>query len=163
MRKFLLLVLVVLMPLCVSANSEKEALSAEMMGMMQMDRMMSQMKVQVDRMIGQMNSQFNIPEHANADYKSFQKRVMAKAFEIMDFEGAKDDIQALFAELFTLEELKGIVEFYKSPAGQSMLDKQPQVMQRSFEITQEKMKALIPELQAMSREFSETMKEKYGE
>jgi hypothetical protein len=161
MRRFLMVVLVVLLPLSAFAGSEKEALSEEMMGMMQMDRMMSQMKMQVERMIGQMNAQFSIPEHANSDYESFQKKVMDKAFKVMDLEGSRVEITKLFTELYTLEELKEIVALYKSPAGQAMLTKQPEVMQKAFSMSQEKMKALIPELQRMSVEFNEAMKEKY--
>ena len=157
MRKLLMVVLVVLMPLCAFADSEKEALAGEMMDMMQMDRMMTQMRVQVEQMIRQMNMQLNIPDHSKVDYEAFQKKVMAKAFEIMDIEGSKGEVKKLFADIYTLDEMQGIVEFYKSPVGQSLLDKQPQVMQKSFEMSQEKMKALIPELQKMAMEFNEKM------
>jgi len=66
----------------------------------------------------------------------------------------------LFSTVYTVEELKAIVAFYKSPVGQSMLKKQPMLMQKSMQIAQSKIESLLPELKKMTEDFAASVKDK---
>ncbi|MDD5772813.1 MAG: DUF2059 domain-containing protein [bacterium] len=46
----------------------------------------------------------------------------------------KSKYMELYMELFTEEEMKGIMAFYKSPAGQKFMEKTPDLMDRSMQI-----------------------------
>jgi len=76
----------------------------------------------------------------------------------MSWEKMEPEYIKLFSEVYTEDELKAIVEFYKTPAGQSMLKKQPLLMQKSMVISQKQMQALMPEIQKMSQEFKDSIK-----
>jgi len=69
-----------------------------------------------------------------------------KAFAFILGEYAK-----IYAEVLSPEEVKGLIDFYKSPTGQTFLDKQPLLMQKSMAMSQQKMIELMPRLQEMMR------------
>ena len=70
----------------------------------------------------------------------------------MSWEAMKDDYVAVYAETFTEEELKGLIEFYKSPAGRAFAKKQPELMERSMKLGQKRMLQVMPKIQALTME-----------
>ena len=54
----------------------------------------------------------------------------------------------LYAETFTQEEVDGLLAFYRSPAGVALLEKMPQVTQKSAAITQQRIAPLVEKLKA---------------
>lgn len=69
----------------------------------------------------------------------------------MSWDSLKDDYIAVYAETFTAQELQGLVDFYKTPVGQSFIAKQPELMRRSMEISQRQMSELMPRIRELSR------------
>ena len=66
----------------------------------------------------------------------------------------------VYAESLTPDVVKGMIAFYKSPAGQTYLDQQPVIMQKSMVITQKMMMDIMPRLQTLIQtEIAETAKE----
>lgn len=53
---------------------------------------------------------------------------------------------AIYQESFSQSEIDGLIEFYKSPIGQSFVSKMPQVMNRSMQTMQVQMQALMPKI-----------------
>lgn len=64
----------------------------------------------------------------------------------------KPQVMAIYRDVFTQEELQGQLAFYRSPAGQAVIEKMPQVMQRSMEMTQQQMRPLVQRMQAAMKE-----------
>ena len=60
----------------------------------------------------------------------------------------KPDFVRLYAETFNQEEVDGMIQFYKSPLGQSLIAKMPQVLNRSMQVTQARLGAAMPKLQS---------------
>ncbi len=54
----------------------------------------------------------------------------------------------LYGETFTQEEVDGLLAFYRSPAGLALLEKMPQVTQKSAAITQARIGPLVEKLKA---------------
>ena len=50
---------------------------------------------------------------------------------------------------------KGLIAFYKTPAGQAFLDKQPLLMQKTMEMTQKRMMEMTPKVQEMIKQESQ--------
>ncbi len=75
--------------------------------------------------------------------------VMAEEFS---WEKMKVDFITLYADTFTDDELKAIIAFYKTPAGQAFIAKQPELMKRSMEVSQRVMIRLMPKIKAMADE-----------
>jgi hypothetical protein len=137
---------------------EKTDLAEKIISLTNMNRMLEQTKEQVLQMESQMMDQFDIPADQKAAAAAFRKKLTEKTFEIMSFDNMHDEYAALFAEVFTLDELKGLVAFYESPVGRSMIEKQPVIIQRAMQITQKRMAVLVPEIQKMAKEFEASLK-----
>lgn len=70
----------------------------------------------------------------------------------------KDDYIKLYADVYTEQELKDIITFYKTPSGQALVKKQPEIMQRSMEVSQKVMGQVMPKIQAIAKEMEESAK-----
>lgn len=162
MKRLLSVLLVLMLPLFSYAASDKDQVVTELMKAMKMDKIAEQVIPQVKQFVGQMSSQMKLPEEARPDFEKFQEKVIERSFEVMDLNGSNGELKAIFSDVYTFEELEGILDFYKSPVGQSMIDKQPLLIQKIMQYNQEKMQLLLPEIQRMGAEFSAKMKEKFG-
>lgn len=68
----------------------------------------------------------------------------------------KDDYIAFDAATYTEDEMKGAIAFFKSPAGQTYLKKEPELMKGMMELNQKLMMNIMPKIQAMTKELKET-------
>lgn len=71
--------------------------------------------------------------------------IIRKEINWADLKGA---YMKLYAETFTQEEVDGLLAFYRSPAGVALLEKMPQVTQKSAAITQQRIAPLVEKLKA---------------
>ncbi len=68
----------------------------------------------------------------------------------------QDIMYDLYDEYFTLQDMKNIVTFYKSPTGQRAMQHMPMISRRSMELTQEHARSLAPKIHArISQRFEE--------
>jgi len=74
------------------------------------------------------------------------QRMMEVMAEELSWAKIKDDYVGLYAATFTAGELRGLLEFYRSPAGRAFVAKQPALVQHSMEINQKLMLRLMPRL-----------------
>jgi hypothetical protein len=88
----------------------------------------------------------------------FQKKVMDVMMSAIDPKQMEADTASIYSDLFTKEQLNGLGDFYDSPAGQAYSDKQPEIQQRLQQIMIPRMMALMPQVQAMGREFAQQQK-----
>lgn len=70
----------------------------------------------------------------------------------------KPEFVTLYRETLSQQEVDGIAAFYETPVGQAMLDKMPQVMQRSIALTMSRMQALMPRIEAIAAEGARKLK-----
>jgi len=63
----------------------------------------------------------------------------------------------LYQETFTEDEVQGMVAFYRSPAGQAMVQKMPLLMQKSIAEMQRIMLAMMPKMEEIERKFEADM------
>lgn len=136
----------------------KEDLSKEMLQLVDMQKNMDSMVGQIQKMQSMQMKQMNIPAEDQEKMAEFQKKLTEKIFDAMKWEKMEPDFIKLFSEVYTEDELKAIVAFYKTPAGQSMLKKQPLLMQKSMEISQKNLMDVMPEIQKMTEEFKDSLK-----
>ncbi len=61
----------------------------------------------------------------------------------------------MYEEIYTEEELKAAVGFYKTPIGQKFIKKQPEILRKSMEISQRQMATLMPKIQQLMKEMME--------
>ena len=112
--------------------------------------MMKQMiPAQVEKMnqaTGKTNASPNVANHMD--------KMMDLMADVLSWDKIKDDYVALYAGTFSAEELKDLIAFYKSPAGQAFTRKQPELTMKTMEMTQKLMMQVMPKIQALSKELA---------
>jgi hypothetical protein len=68
---------------------------------------------------------------------------MAKA---LDWQELKPEFVRLYAETYTEAELRQLVAFYQTPLGQRVVETMPDLMARSSEISQRRVREFMPEM-----------------
>jgi hypothetical protein len=67
-------------------------------------------------------------------------------------------IVQVYAESFTDSDLDGIIAFYKSPAGQAMIAKTPELSGKTMSLVQDRIKEMQPKLAQMTEDYQTKMK-----
>ena len=158
-RKILITLILIILPV-LSFAGEKENLAEEIMKLTDVQKMMDQFKFQMQQMQFQMMEQVDISEKYKGKAIEFQSKIQEMIFNELSWDKMKSEYVKLFTDVYTIDELRGIAQFYKSPIGQSLIKKQPIIFQKSMMISQSKMQNLIPKLKKMTEEFAESIKEK---
>jgi len=99
---------------------------------------------------------------ASEDMKPILKRYTDKLFNIMEqtlsWQTLKEDMISIYVNAFSEDELKGMLAFYKSPVGLSVIEKMPAAMQQSMITMQRRMPKLQEQLKQISEELAEEIK-----
>ena len=86
-----------------------------------------------------------------------QKRPLLE--EAMSWKALKPEYVDLYAQAFTDEELRGLVEFYRSPVGKRLVEKTPELTTRSMQLIQARLAKVLPQIQDITREWAREMKD----
>lgn len=88
------------------------------------------------------------------DFAAFQAKVMDTMYAAMKPEEMKGDFARIYSDVFTKGELQGLADFYDTPTGQALIDKQPVIQQKSMEVLMPRIMAAMPKVQQLSAEFA---------
>lgn len=91
---------------------------------------------------------------SQADSDAFQSKSMDLIYEAMKPEEMKADFAKIYSEVFTKSELQGLADFYGSPVGQAMIDKQPEIQQKTMAVMMPRIMAAMPKVQQLSVDFA---------
>ena len=131
-----------------SVSGTKEAKVEELLTLMKIEQMQKQAMDNVVQMItNQLKSQ---PDAAKAEEK--QKKVFALIADKTGWQNLKATYIKVYSDTYNDSEIDGILLFYRSPAGKSMVDKQPALMTKMSTIMGDLMKELTPEIQKIMME-----------
>ncbi len=137
-------------------EAEKRALAEELLDGMDMQQTIEKSFEMVKQMIPTQLKQMNVSENASSDkFQDAMQKMMDLIMKEISWEKLKDDYIAIYAETFTEEELSGLVTFYKSSIGRKLAEKQPELMKRSMQISQEQIMELMPKIQKLTQEMME--------
>ena len=115
-------------------------------------KMLAQQKLSMAAMTKKMMG--NIKGIDEADFAAHQAKVMDALYATMNPDQMKGDFARIYSEVFTKSELQGLADFYGTPAGVAMIDKQPEIQQKTMEIIMPRMMAAMPKIQQLSVDFA---------
>jgi hypothetical protein len=92
------------------------------------------------------------------DFEAHQAKVMDAMLEAMNLPQLKKDMTDIYAQTFTKEELNAMSDFYATPAGSAMVDKQPEVQEKLQAIIMPRIMSAMPKIQQMSMDFAKQQK-----
>jgi hypothetical protein len=116
---------------------------------MHADRMFDQMSAQMQQMAAQsinLNSA-NLTPQQKALAQKMSSQIMALSMEAA--KGLLSKMDVIYAEVYSESELKAMKAFFESREGMSMLQKQPQIMQKLMPYVQTMQRDLGPKIQAI--------------
>lgn len=136
----------------------------KMMDVMQVERMLSQMAVQMDSGMRagieqgfRQSLQGKEPTSAQtAKVEEIKAKMNGMIKEEVSFAKTRDIYLQVYRETFTQEEVNGMIAFYGSPAGKAMVEKLPVAMQKGGGLMQQR---LAPTMQKMQGMLEETLRE----
>ncbi len=162
-RWIAVLALVLAVAPCVARADEaaKQAKVKELFATMHLehnlDRMMSAMKSQVEATALNASG----AEQMTPEKKKIQQEFIDNSMKVVNdafgWQALESAYIKLYADTYTEAELDGILAFYKSPAGQAMLAKTPQLTAGTMQIVHSRMGDFQPKMQALQNQYLKQM------
>jgi uncharacterized protein len=89
--------------------------------------------------------------------EAFRAKMASTMQEELSWEKMKPVYLQLYGENFSQDEIDGLIAFYESPAGRAFIAKMPVVLQKSMDLSQQRIGSLM---QRMQGAIKETLEEK---
>lgn len=94
-----------------------------------------------------------IPPAKRAEFRQTMVQLDVILREEMNWEKIKPQYIRIYAETFTQQEVDDLIAFYQTPSGRSFIKKQPEVTQKTADLSQEKMKVMMERLTKIMEEI----------
>lgn len=156
-----ILIAAITIALCVSVppthadEVSRKVITENLLQTMKVDRMMEPIFEQMRSMMEQQFAQMDTTE----DMKPILKRYIDRLVELMEqtlsWRILREDMITIYTNVFTEDELKGMLAFYKSPVGQSVITKMPSATQESIKLMQKRMPELQQKIKRIAKEMTE--------
>ena len=145
----------------ISARAQENTKTAKIEELLQLtnaEAMSQQMYGQIRTMTTRQIDTMGGSEEAKAAAAQTIDKVMSQLQERLSWSRMKPEFIRLYDEVYSDEEITGILAFYKSAAGQAFVKKMPILITKSMEISQRQMADLMPELQRIVKEGTQKTK-----
>ena len=139
------------------------------------DRLMQAMKVQAQlemihnqtlpamqnamkqSLAGQMRS-----EEAQRMFDTVMPKVNAIIRDELSWARLKPDFAAIYGETFSQQEIDGLIAFYQGPIGTALVNKTPQLAQRSMQMMQQRMGPVMQKVMQITKDEVEKERKREG-
>jgi hypothetical protein len=160
-RSALLLLFALCLPLSARADdASKRAKIQEMLELRHIDRSLDQMmNLMKQQAIAATNARLG-SKGASPDLKARAAALQKQLFDFIESQLGWSALEPGFIDMydqaFTEDEIDGMLAFYKSPAGVAMINKTPELTQKSAALASRKMLEIEPQLNKMIQDFAST-------
>lgn len=117
------------------------------------DSAMQQMDVMMQAQMQKNLTGLKLSEAQKQAVDDWRHGYVALVQKEFNFEQLEPQVLDIYRKNFNQQEVDAMIRFYRSDAGQSMINKMPLVMQDSLRLAQSRMTELMPQLQAMSQDL----------
>ena len=163
MYRIILLALLVLCfsPFSMAETSTHRQAAEEVLLLMKVDEMMKPFIRNFQQTQLRNFQQSNMPPGAMDIVKKYLQQMTEIIVRETEWSKTKDDFIDIYTNVYDEEELKQLIAFYNSPLGKKMVEKMPFLGQQSMQLAQKFMKQAGPEIQKLTTEMINELKEKY--
>lgn len=112
-----------------------------------LDAMLPQMEAMQAQQFAQITEKESLTPEQKAGLQRIQQRTSQTLRQALAWSQMRPMYVDLYKQSFSKEDVLAMAEFYESPAGQSLLDKTPALMQNLMIAIQQKMTPLMADLQ----------------
>jgi uncharacterized protein len=124
-----------------------------------MDQMTQQMTTRMKTMAAQQTANRNVNPVQQKTIDDYIQQIQSITRSAVAWDKVKGPITQNYVETYTDEELDGIIAFYRSPAGQALINKSPQLMAKTMQLVQTQMTEVEPQIRQANEDFARKMKE----
>lgn len=133
-------------------NPKKQALAAQLLEQLQVQKMFDSTLDNIPKMQSQMMGNTQMTAAQKAEFDKKMAKGMQSVKQAMSWDSIKPIFVKIYADNFDEADLTGMIAFYKTPVGQKWVDKQPAIQAS----TMQAMSGIMPKVQAaMLKSFSE--------
>ena len=164
MQKALLLIALLFVSTIIYAADQpaSEASVKKLIEITQSKQLIDNMQTQMDSMMRstmkKMIGNKTLSPEQEAIIEDMQKQIVTAFASDMNWETLEPDFIDIYRKSFTEDEVTGMLDFYRTPAGQAVIKKMPVVMKYSMEMMQNRMIAVMPKIQQIQKEAIEKLK-----
>jgi len=149
-------------PMIVMAAPASESSIKELMSVTQSRQLVDGMRGQLDAMMKNGIAQQLNGKTPTAKQQQAIDNMSKKMVDFMQGTLAWEKLEPMYMrtykESFSEEEIVGMLAFYKTPAGQAVINKMPVLMQKVMGEVQQTMAQAAPQMQKIQKEFMDEMK-----
>jgi len=134
----------------------------QLLQLTKVDKQMDSVFTQMDGMMKASIQQATKGKPLSADEQAVLDKQQAKMAAILkeelSWDKVKDQYVQAYREMFSQEEIDGLIAFYQTPVGQSLMNKQPELTNRTMAILQQRMAPVMQRIQKISEETALELK-----
>ena len=144
--------------LAVADETSKREAAEELLGVMNVEKQMAEQFVLMRQMqkaqLEQMEKMYPSPQ--GASYSSgVMEKTMDMVTEALSWDSLKGEYATAYAETFTEDELRAVIEFCRTPVGRKWIEKAPELTKRLMGIAQKRSQDLMPKMLEMFKAEAE--------
>ena len=98
-----------------------------------------------------------VPSETRNPAKTYIDQATKLLSEELSWERLKEDFIGAYVAVYSQVELEQLIGFYQSPLGKKYLEKRPQLVAAGLEITERRLRALVPRFEALSESLNEAL------
>jgi hypothetical protein len=101
---------------------------------------------------------FNLPKDMDKSAAAYYEKLYNLVATKYDWSKLGPAYEQIYLDLYSEQELDGMLTFYKSPVGQALLSKTPEVTSRMLEISKQQYDQLTPQIQKLTEDYVQQLK-----
>ncbi|HEX4629461.1 MAG TPA: DUF2059 domain-containing protein [Chthoniobacterales bacterium] len=122
------------------------------------DSVMAQMDSLMQQTIARATKGQPIPDKVQKNIDQRRSEVLAMMKDLLDWKKLEPMYVRIYQKTFTQQEIDGMIAFYKTPAGQAVINKMPATMQNTIDEMQQMMGPVMQKMQQMQQEVAAELK-----
>lgn len=122
------------------------------------DSVMAQMDSLMQQTIARATKGQPVPDKVQKDIDQRRSEVLAMMKDLLDWKKLEPMYVRIYQKTFTQQEIDGMIAFYKTPAGQAVINKMPATMQNTIDEMQQMMGPVMQKMQQMQQEVAAELK-----
>jgi uncharacterized protein len=96
---------------------------------------------------------FNLSKDMDNSAAAYYEKLYTLVATRYDWRKLGPAYEQIYLDLYTEQELDGMLAFYKSPVGQALLSKTPEATSRMLEVSKQQFDQLTPQIQRLTEDY----------
>ncbi|WP_211215072.1 DUF2059 domain-containing protein [Algicola sagamiensis] len=159
MKRFLLPVLLTLSTATYADEASHKVLTEKLLETTNAQSSLTEAYTQIEQVFITSMKELRLPKDMQPKVESHIEKMQKVLKEELDWQKLKQPLTELYMKTYTESEMKEILAFYKTEAGQKLLQKAPELMKESMDISGKVLQNTLPKLQAIQMELQKAVSE----